>query len=152
LGVGVDFVPSEYLTSKLAEELPRGHGRRVLILRADIGNPEVVSELERDGFRVTDLAVYRSASASGTSGAPESDIDGADAVVFASPSAVEAFMKRVGESESASKMTKTLLALCIGPVTAQAARARGFERIVTPETYTIDGLLGCLEEAASEGK
>ena len=30
---------------------------------------------------------------------------------------------------------------CIGPVTAKAARERGFERVVMPESHTINSLV-----------
>ncbi len=64
-GIKVDFVPTEYLTKALAEQLPRTRGTRLLILRADVGDPEVVATLERDGFLVTDLAIYRTSSVAG---------------------------------------------------------------------------------------
>ena len=64
-GIKVGFVPSAYLTRALAEQLPRGRGRRLLVLRADIGTPAFAATLERRGFRVTDLTVYRTSSVAG---------------------------------------------------------------------------------------
>jgi len=153
-GINVGFVPSAYLTRALAEQLPRARGRRLLILRADIGDPEVVATLQREGFRVTDLAVYRTSSvATDEEEAKEPALRGADAIVFASPSAVEAFMKRLDSDAAASVLTKRLLAVCIGPVTAKAARGRGFERIIAPKIHTIEGLVAELESAAQgEGR
>jgi len=148
-GINVVFVPSVYLTRELAEQLPRGRGDRLLILRADIGDPEVVATLERAGFKVTDLAVYRTSAAEGDEEhAVEPALRDAAAIAFASPSAVEAFMERIGSQGEASSMAKRLLAVCIGPVTAKAARARGFERIVTPKTHTIESLVQELGSAA----
>ncbi len=74
----------------------------------------------------------------------------ADAIVFASPSAVEAFMRRLDSAGSA--LTKRLLAVCIGPVTATAAREHGFERILTPKTHTVESLVGELGRAAEQGE
>jgi uroporphyrinogen-III synthase len=31
--------------------------------------------------------------------------------------------------------------VCIGPVTARAAKARGFRRITAPKTYTFDSVV-----------
>ncbi len=59
VGVRVDFVPSSYTTKTLADELPRGQGKRVLILRADIGSPGFVPRLERNGFQVNEVVIYR---------------------------------------------------------------------------------------------
>jgi uroporphyrinogen-III synthase len=149
-GVKVGFVPSVYLTSELAEQLPRGRGGRLLLLRADIGDPEVVATLERAGFEVTDLAVYRTSAVEGDekNRSVWPALRDADAIAFASPSAVEAFMRRLGADGAASALTKRLLAVCIGPVTAQAARERGFERIVTTKTHTIESLVRELDSAA----
>jgi len=154
-GIRVGFVPSEYLTRALAEQLPRGRGKRLLILRADIGDPDVVATLERQGFRVTDSTAYRTSSIAGheEEEAMEPALRDADAILFASPSAVEAFMKRLDPDAAATALTKRLLAVCIGPVTANAARERGFDRIITPKTHTIESLVRELESAAQgEGK
>jgi uroporphyrinogen-III synthase len=152
-GIKVGFVPSVFLTKALAEQLPRGRGKRLLVLRSDIGDPEVVAILEGDGFRVTDLTVYRTSSVAGEEGgAMGPALRGADAIVFASPSAVEAFMSRLDPAATASALTKKVLAVCIGPVTAAAARGRGFEQIVTPETHTIESLVEALASAAVPGE
>jgi uroporphyrinogen III methyltransferase/synthase len=153
-GVKVGFVPTEYLTRALAEQLPKGRGKRTLILRADIGDPEAIATLEREGFEVTDLTVYRTSSvAADEEEAIPTSVRDADAIVFASPSAVEAFMKRLDTDAAASALKKRLLAVCIGPVTAKAARERGFERIVTPKTHTIESVVRELDSAAQgEGK
>ena len=149
-GIKVGFVPTEYLSLALADQLPRGRGKRVLVLRADIGDPEVVTTLEHGGFRVTDLAVYRTSSVGGGGEeATDSAVAGADAIVFASPSAVEAFMRRF-DSTATGSLTKRLLAVCIGPVTARAARQRGFARVIAPETHTVEGLVRELAGAAAQ--
>jgi len=149
-GITVDFVPTKYLTRALAEQLPRGRGNRLLVLRADVGDPEFAAALERGGFRVTDLTLYRTSSLMGIDeGATDPSLGDADAIVFASPSAVEAFMRRHVPATAASEMTNRLLAVCIGPVTAKAARDRGFARILTPKTHTIEGLVQELSKAAA---
>jgi len=152
-GIKVDFVPSTYLTKALVEQLPRGRGARLLLLRADIGDPQVVAELERRGFQVRDLTIYRTASVAGAwDEAIEPALRGADAIVFASPSAVDAFITRFESAATASALTKKLIVACIGPVTATAARQRGFERILTAKTYTIESVVEELVAAASGGK
>ncbi len=153
-GFKVDFVPTVYLTSALAEQLPRGRGSRLLILRADIGDPEFAASLRRGGFEVTDLTIYRTSAIQGVDeGAVELALREAGAIAFASPSAVEAFMKRLDSDGADSALTRRLLAVCIGPVTAKAARDHGFERIVTPKTHTIEGLVRELADAArGEGR
>lgn len=140
-GIKVDFVPSRYLSKALAEELPTDSGKRLLVMRADIGDRGFVPALEKRGMAVTDLAIYRTVEVSG-----QPSVGDADAVIFASPSAVEGFTKRLGFSSGAK-----LVAFCIGPVTAAAARSHGFARIVAPEEHTIDALVGCVEREAEGG-
>jgi uroporphyrinogen-III synthase len=144
-GIGVDFVPSDYTTRALADQLPRGPGDRVLVLRADVGSPELVPALERREFRVRDLPIYRTCSSGAREATPE--VDGAEAVLFASPSAVEAFVGKLGPARTASLAGKAL-AVCIGPVTGEAARDSGFKRVRVPDDHTTDGLVRCLASVA----
>jgi uroporphyrinogen-III synthase len=147
-GVAVDFVPESYLTEAMARELPTGSGLAVLMLRADISDPKAVATLAGRGFQVTDLAIYRTASIRAAEGASaERTVREADAVIFASPSAVEAFAKRL-EPAGLKALAGRALAVCIGPVTAAAARKQGFDRIVTPRAHTMEGILEELGRAS----
>ncbi len=152
-GIKVAFVPTVFVTRALAEQLPRDQGKRVLLLRADVGDPEAASILERAGFEVHDVTIYRTIPISPSDDAPiERELRDADAIVFASPSAVEGFIQRLGPVAKGSVLPKRLLAVCIGPVTERAAREHGFERLLTSKTHTIDGVLQTLKGAAAEGE
>jgi uroporphyrinogen-III synthase len=138
LGIGVGFTPSRYLTQKLAAELPRSSGTKVLSLRADIADPLMLERLRLRGFDVTELPIYRTEHAG--SGLRRR-LEDADLIVFASPSAVKGFSREAaGTSGRLEKLRKTRVA-CIGPVTARAARKHGFKRIVMPKSQTFDSLL-----------
>ena len=155
LGIRPGFVPSEFTTRTLAEQLPRGEGRTLLLLRADIADPEAVAILERDGFEVHDLSIYRTSAVSGVEdGSIEHEVLDADAILFASPSSVEGFMRRLGPRKTKFVLANRPLAVCIGPVTEKAARKRGFELTLASGTHTIDALLQTLTGAAApeEGK
>ncbi len=142
-GLKVDFVPRTYLTSALAEELPEGSGRRVLLLRADIGEASLVTILRRRGFEVTGLAIYRTVSVSES--ADPTLLEGARLVVFASPSEVRGFRGRI-RKVTFDQLTIGATAACIGPVTAKAARAAGFRSVCYPDVHTIEGLVGKVGE------
>jgi len=139
--IHVAFVPSEFLTQRLASELPTGTGQakpRVLLLRSDIADPRMVEVLLGRGFEVVEHAIYRTEAFRSERSAPP-DLEGVDAILFASPSAVEGFTLLLG-GRSSSALRRTLAA-CIGPVTAKSAMEHGFERIITPKTHTFDALL-----------
>ncbi len=140
LGGSGAFIPSVYLTQKLAEELPIARGRRALVLRADIADPALSETLKKRGFEVTEFPVYRTEY-----GGADGDVrlDGADLIVFASPSSVGGFCMKA----SASKLDsyRALRVACIGPVTAKAARDHGFNNIITPKIQTFDALVDEIE-------
>jgi uroporphyrinogen-III synthase len=64
--------------------------------------------------------------------------DGADAVTFASPSAVENLMAAAGE------LAPRIKAAVIGPVTQEACRRAGIEVDVVAEPATTEGLAAAL--------
>jgi uroporphyrinogen-III synthase len=152
LGIRVGFVPSAYTGRTLAEQLPRGEGKNLLLLRADIGDPEAAAILERDDFEVHDLSIYRTSVSGVKDESIEHKVVDADAILFASPSSVEGFIKRLGPTAAKSVMASRPLALCIGPVTERAARESGFELTLAPDTHTIDALLQTLSSAAAHAE
>ncbi len=119
-GIRVDFTPSKFLTRKLASELPTDRGRKVLLLRADIAEASMRTTLRRRGFSVEEQPIYRTRFVTGQA---EADMSSVDAILFASPSAIDGFCRRITRRTLDSLMTTSVL--CIGPVTARAARARG---------------------------
>ena len=106
----------------------------------------MVDILARRGFEVVEQAIYRTEAFSSRGGAL-TGLEGADAILFASPSAVEGFASRLGGKDAS--MMKRKLAACIGPVTAKSALEHGFERIVTPKAHTFEALLQEVERALS---
>lgn len=136
LGTTPEFVPSRYLTEALGEELPVGRGMRVLLLRADIANPGLSKRLAERGFEVTETPIYRTTVA--RKGARRS-IANANLVIFASPSAVRGFCEVVAPDEL--ERAKRLPTICIGPVTAKAAKANGFTDFIIPPKFTLDSVL-----------
>jgi uroporphyrinogen III methyltransferase/synthase len=136
LGIETDFMPSSYLTRKLADELPYKQGQRVLLLRSDIADPVMPERMKRRGFEVTESPIYRTRYGDG---GVDRRLDDADLIVFLSPSSVEGFCKKVNVSELEDLRSKRVA--CIGPVTATAAREHGFKRIISPKSHTVDSLV-----------
>ncbi len=145
-GLRADFVPDVFLASALAEGIPSEFGKRVLLLRADIGEESLASDLEGRGFEVTDIAIYRTRHAPGVE--KPGHLSNARIVIFASPSEVRGFKDRVDQEAFAAVASKST-AVCIGPVTAEAARAEGFRNVVSSEVHTVDGLVEKVREVAT---
>lgn len=145
LGRDPDFIPSEFTTDALARQLPDPAKRRILLLRAEVSNPGLPRILRERGGIVDDVAAYRtipdptleSRLQRWNQGAPQW-------VVFASPSAVEALHEALPSNHLIRTQSQVA---CIGPVTAGAARRRGFHVTVEAQPHTLDGIAQGIREA-----
>jgi len=139
-----DLQPATFTTSALARAFPRGSGR-VLTARADIAPAGLEDALSRKGWDPVRVDAYRTVFARSLPRDVRHELanDEIDAVTFTSASTVRGFANVLGRRYG------SFIAVCIGPVTAQEARERGFSprRIANP--HTIDGLVDAVEQALS---
>ena len=111
-------VGAEALVSELRG---RVHGKRVLVARAEGGNPALVDGLRAAGAQVEALTLYRTvparvADAEGLAALRDSRVD---AIAFASGSAARGLAALAGPDTSAA-------VACMGRKCAEEARAAGF--------------------------
>lgn len=155
-GARPDYVPAEYVAEALAAGLPDVEAASVLLLRAEGARPALRELLEARGAAVDDVAAYRTVMAgearsrpggdaepgAGTAASQSTDSGTApgaiDAVTFTSPSTVRGYLGAAG------KVPAGAVVVCIGPVTARAARAMGVRVDAVAETYTVAGLVEAL--------
>lgn len=132
-GLRVTFRPTVATGAALAAELPLPRGA-VLLARSDRAAPETAALLTARGADVREVVAYS------TVPVPPDAVPSADAVVFASPSAVDGF---------AAGGARPTLAIAVGPATAERCRARfGSEPVVaTPDP---DALARSVEIALEE--
>lgn len=112
---------------------------RVLIAQAEVGRPELADGLALRGVDVEVVSAYRNVMPD-LDPASVSSAQQADAVVFASPSAVDRYIANVGAAPKS--------AVCIGAVTGETAVAAGFD-VITCGAPTIDAILAALMDRAS---
>jgi uroporphyrinogen III methyltransferase/synthase len=145
-GVAVSYMPAEYVSTALAAGLPLEAGRRVLLARADIADKRLVEDLHARGARVDEFVAYRTTLQREGAGDLRARLaaHALDAVTFASSSTVRNLCAALGD-DAAALLAHTVVA-CIGPVTAETARACGLEPRVVARAYTIEGLVTALEE------
>jgi uroporphyrinogen-III synthase len=142
-----DLQPSTFTTSALARAFPRGTGR-VLCARADIAPAGLEAALEAKGWVAERIDAYRTIFATSL---PREARDAfrrgeVDAVTFTSASTVRGFTNSLGAAEGTPRV------VCIGPVTAAAARNAGLRPAAVARPHTIEGLIAALERAlASTG-
>lgn len=144
-GLRADYVPDVYDSIHLAEGLIRlvRDGERMLLLRAEIGTPELPALLSEACVAFDDVAIYRTVYRSERS----EELAGllargaVDYVTFTSASTVHGF---VGSLSADTDLT-SFTALCIGPSTQKAAQQAGMHTI-TAAKATIDAMIDTLRE------
>jgi hydroxymethylbilane synthase len=133
-GIAVDFQPSQSSTIALAIELPVAAGDRILVVRGDLAHEELAVALRARGAEVDDVIAYRTreAPASSRELLRTATADGPiAAVAFTSGSTVRGLLS-LGQAESID--VRSFPAVCIGPETADDARAAGFRILAVAPT------------------
>ena len=135
-GRPVDLIPAVQRAQDLASAFvaQAESPQRVLIAQADIAAPTLADELRRAGHEVTVVTAYRTVTVE----ADRTAIDDADAVVFASGSAVEGWCRVFGTSAPP-------LVVAIGPMTEAAASRLGLKVSGVAADHSLDGLVTELE-------
>ena len=148
-GVEPALVPSTFTTDALGLAMPSGTGR-VLLARADIASDELDAALAGKGWTPIRVDAYRTRLATEL----PADADRAlregrvHAVTFTSASTVHGF---VGVAAKVWKAAPTRpRVVCIGPVTAAAARAAGMAVEAEARPHTIGGVVTALERMFAE--
>jgi uroporphyrinogen-III synthase len=139
-GRSVDLVPSVQRAEALAEEFAAHvqSRQRVLIAQGDLAAPTLVDALRCAGHEVTSVTAYRTRPIS-----PAADaLEGADAVLFASGSAVESWCRAFGPRSLA-------LMVAIGPTTAEVAARLGLKLSAVAADHSLEGLVTELERLRS---
>jgi uroporphyrinogen-III synthase len=137
-----DLRPTTFTTQALARAFPRGVGR-VLCARADIAPEGLEDALARKGWDPVRVDAYRTVFARSL---PRDARDAlrrgeVDAVTFTSASTVQGFVRALVGARGTPRV------VCIGPVTAAAARDAGLRPAAVARPHTIDGLVVAVERA-----
>lgn len=139
IGQPADLLPdAEFSSAGLLDAFPFGDGI-VLLPRADIAPADLEEGLAERGWTPERVVAYRTRH-------PESlpedarallDAGDVDAVVFTSASTARGFARLAGRPAKPQY-------ICIGPVTARAAKEAGFKVDAVASPHTIEGLVEAL--------
>ena len=130
-GLRVNFVPEVYDGAHLAAGLAE-RGGRMLLLRAEMGSPELTEVLRDRGTDFLEVPLYRTRYVKAV--LP----DDLDMAVFTSASTVRGFAACAPEGREGFVDVK---AVCIGEQTACAAREAGFTQVFTAKFATLPALV-----------
>ena len=149
-GIRCDYVPDDHTgegLGKLLATLPVDHSR-ILLLQGNLADDTLLKLLPQ----ATRWVVYETLPVAELPEWKREAVESADAVVFASTSAVENFVQisRLLIEDNSTKVLKhqvsfisslvSRLSFCIGRMTESAARKHGFETVTSDET-TMDSLV-----------
>lgn len=144
VGLRADFVPAEHRGESLLREMAAGglvSGLRVLRVRGDKAGPEVEEGLRAGGAAVDVVTAYRTLPAEPPAAALAAiRAGGVTAVTFYSPSAVAGFERCLPDHGLHARAP----AVCVGPVTAAAAAAAGWARVLGAAESTTTAVVALL--------
>lgn len=151
-----DLLPDESVAEGLVEALKAEQtvdNLKILVITGNQNRPVLVDELEKAGAIVDPLRVYRTSTLDLTDDpvAAEFRSKGADALIFASSSAVKSF----GEQAQHLKLEKSarIPALCsLGPITSKTMKAAGIPVSVEADKPDAEALAGALSQFFRKNK
>lgn len=150
-GLPVSFTPSAAVADALARELPLRPGVRVLWPHGDLAEVGLAATLRARGADVHTAIAYRTVADVALLGLVDALRDGrVDAITFTSASTVRHVVEGLAQAGVTLQPTgrpARPLVVCIGPVTAAAARECGLtvDAVATP--HDDHGLLTALKQA-----
>ena len=141
-GINPVFVPEEYMAEALLPGLGDLCGKMVLLPRAEIARKALPEGILAAGGAVHEIPVYDThLSAIDVNGLAAIQ-SGVDIVTFTSPSTVHNYVQILHEQGlNPHHLPGNPRTACIGPITAQAARAEGFQVDTVAQEYTAEGLV-----------
>ncbi len=153
-GVVPDVIPGQYQAEGILEVL-KGielKDRHVLIPRAEAAREILPEQLRDRGAHVDVVPVYRAVPPTAVLQALKEEFDGRriDVVTFTSSSTVRNFVELMGGVEPAGRAVANSAVACIGPVTAETARACGLPVTIVPPENTVPALAEAIVRHFSE--
>ena len=145
-GVAPALVPQRFVAEGLLAAFPAptaGRTGRVLVAQAAEARTVLADGLRAAGWAVEVVVAYRTVPV-GVDEARRAAIASADAITFASGSAVSAFVAAYGVSGVPP------VVVCIGPITVSVTTEHGLIVTRMADPHTIDGLVAAVVDALAD--
>ena len=149
-GLRVELIPAESTSEGLARELVQlGVRGKAIALPLSAQSADVLArELKKAGAHVRAASAYQTRPALDDAERLRALVDSGrlDAVVFTSASCVQSFVLTTGH-QGVAALCNGVISACMGPFTAEAARASGFEPTIVAGEASAAGLAQALVQA-----
>lgn len=139
-GCYADLLPEQSCSESLAKALCENvqYDEEICLFRAEEASDVLIKRLREKQYRVVDIPTYRTEIMWKKRELLREMLEDVDTITFCSASAVSAFVQM---TEGHDLVAKTI---CIGPVTAQAAKKVGLHIDKVAEQYDLEGLTEAL--------
>lgn len=139
-GCYADLLPEQSCSESLAKALCENvqYDEEICLFRAEEASDVLIKRLREKQYRVVDIPTYRTEIMWKKRELLREMLEDVDAVTFCSASAVSAFVQMTERHDLVAKT------ICIGPVTAQAAKKAGLHIDKVAEQYDLEGLTEAL--------
>ena len=139
-GCYADLLPEQSCSESLAKALCENvqYDEEICLFRAEEASDVLTKRLREKQYRVVDIPTYRTEIMWKKRELLREMLEDVDAVTFCSASAVSAFVQMTEGHDLVAKI------ICIGPVTAQAAKKAGLHIDKVAEQYDLEGLTEAL--------
>lgn len=140
--MNVDVVPERFQAEGVIDALEKHGiaGKRFIIPRARVAREILPDTLRERGGEVNVVPVYETELPVFSAGTVPFGPEPIDMFTFASPSSVKNFMQTVHNRLPISDAHPNAKVACIGPITADCARAHGLTVDLIPAAFTIPAL------------
>ena len=150
LRLTVDAMPSNYRADKIMsaiQEHESVENIRIMLARAEVANPDLPKELEKNGAIIDDVACYRTISETRDPHETGEKLqnDGADWLTFTSGSAVQHFHDRFDLPDLLETYPELKVA-SIGPETSKSLESIKVQITVEAAQHTGEGLAHAITE------
>src|SRR5262245_24079901 len=154
LHLKVDLMPQEYLSRKIVDALAKYQSIenvRILLVRAQVANPDLPKALEDKGAIVDDIPCYQTViETEDYNGAVARLLEsGADWITFTSSSTVQNFHARLDLPKLLNQFPN-LKTVSIGPETSKALEALELKPTVEAKRHMIEGVIAALESQSEQ--
>ena len=143
--LNADFVPTTYRADAMLEAFCKQQtvaGQRILRIRGDKATTSLEDGLRARGAMVDTVLAYQIRPATIRPDILDTlRVEGADAITFTSGSAVESFEQLVSDHD----LHASVKAICIGPITADAAERLGWQQVIIADESSVAGLIDCVQ-------
>lgn len=139
-GCYADLLPEQSCSESLAKALCENvqYDEEICLFRAEEASDVLIKRLREKQYRVVDIPTYRTEIMWKKRELLREMLEDVDAITFCSASAVSAFVQMTAGHDLVAKT------ICIGPVTAQAAKKAGLHIDKVAEQYDLEGLTEAL--------